>query len=303
VRYQNSPGNVVPLEIANALGYLKGVKLENVGAVTGGPEAIEAVSTDHADIGQAFNSAIEKAIVGGAPIKSVIGVFGEDKKSFTGLYVLDNSPIHSAKELIGKKVAVNTLGAGEEAIQRTWEAQQGMSKQEMNEVDLVVVPPLTTEGALHNGQVDAANFTNTIRELALKKGGIRPLFNGYNATGGYAATNTYFVNTNFMKENPKTTQKVVEGVAKAIVFLQTEPASRVIEVAKKIADENGRQEEDAALESWVSQGVTNKGGVIDEHEITLWIEYLEREGQIKPGQLKPQEAYTNQYNPYAKEGS
>ena len=44
--------------------------------------------------------------------------------------------------------------------------------------------------------------------------------------------------------------------------------------------------------------MANKGGVIDAKEFQTWIDWLEREGEIKPGQVKAENVFTDEYNPF-----
>ena len=41
------------------------------------------------------------------------------------------------------------------------------------------------------------------------------------------------------------------------------------------------------------------GAVIAEREIQTWIDWLVRNGELKDGQLKAKDLYTNEFNPYA----
>ncbi|OSI33007.1 ABC transporter substrate-binding protein, partial [Bradyrhizobium canariense] len=47
---------------------------------------------------------------------------------------------------------------------------------------------------------------------------------------------------------------------------------------------------------WKSTGVASKGGVISDAEIQVWIDWLEKDGLFKPGQVKASDTYTNQFN-------
>ena len=49
-------------------------------------------------------------------MKAVIGAYGSNELSYAALYTLDDSSLTSAKDLVGKKIGVNTLGANEEAF-------------------------------------------------------------------------------------------------------------------------------------------------------------------------------------------
>jgi ABC-type nitrate/sulfonate/bicarbonate transport system substrate-binding protein len=103
----------------------------------------------------------------------VLSSYGADAHEYTGYYVLENSPIRSARDLIGKKIGMNTLGAHHEFLTREWLAQQGLTPDELESVQLVVVPPVNTEQALREGQVDVGTLNSIQRESALERGGIR----------------------------------------------------------------------------------------------------------------------------------
>ena len=144
IRYQSSAGGVDLGELADALGYLDGLKLERVGDVQGGPEAMRAVATDQMDYGSAFDGAIAKLASTGAPITAVIASYGSEGDVSSSLLTMENSGIEDARDLIGKKIAVNTLGANAEAILDTWLEEDGLSQDEIEEVTLVPLPPLNT---------------------------------------------------------------------------------------------------------------------------------------------------------------
>ena len=112
IRYQTNAGLVDLPELADALGYFKGtgIKLDRIGDVQGGPESLRAVATDQVDYGGAFNGAIAKLASTGAPITAVISYYGSSDDVSSSLLVKEDSGIKSARDLIGKKVAVNTLG-------------------------------------------------------------------------------------------------------------------------------------------------------------------------------------------------
>ena len=116
IRYQGWAGQVTFTELAEDLGYLAPLKLKWVGNTISGPQDIQTVVTGDIDIGGAFYGAILKLIAAKAPIKAVVGYYGSDDNTYSGYYVKEDSPIKTARDLIGKKVAVNTLGAHHEFV-------------------------------------------------------------------------------------------------------------------------------------------------------------------------------------------
>jgi ABC-type nitrate/sulfonate/bicarbonate transport system substrate-binding protein len=300
IRYQFTAGYISPIEVAAKLGYLGKLELKSVGAVTGGPESIQAVATDQSDLGGAFPSAVIKLIAAGGPVKAVIGQFGADSQAYSGLYVAEDSSIHTAKDLIGKKIGVNTLGANSEAVLHLWLKKEGLSKEEIEKVDLVVIPPVNAEEALDEGQLDGVILGGAVREKAERDGGVRRIFKDVDFLGSYDNTTTV-LSDSFIEGHPVATKELVGGLAKAVLWMQTQPVAKVVKVGEEIADEQGRSEDIETIKYWKSLGVPGKGGVILPREFPMWIKYLEEEGEIEPGQVKVGETYTNEFNPYAKQ--
>ncbi|MGY4345380.1 ABC-type nitrate/sulfonate/bicarbonate transport system substrate-binding protein [Bradyrhizobium sp. GM7.3] len=176
VRYQGWAGQVTFIELADDLGYLAPLKLKWIGNTISGPQDIQTVVTGDIDIGGAFYGAIIKLIAAKAPIKAVVGYYGSDGNTYNGYYVKDDSPIKTARDLIGKKVAVNTLGAHLEFVLREYLARNGVTPAEAKQVTLVAIPPVTGEQVLRQGQVEVTTLNGVLRDKALERGGIRRLF-------------------------------------------------------------------------------------------------------------------------------
>src|SRR3712207_4216023 len=104
IRYQGWANQVTLPELAADLGYLDGVELEWVGNTISGPQDIQAVASKQVDVGGAFDGAVAKLVLSGAPIRAVISYYGSDDAAFNGFYVLQSSPIRTARDLIGKKI-------------------------------------------------------------------------------------------------------------------------------------------------------------------------------------------------------
>jgi ABC-type nitrate/sulfonate/bicarbonate transport system substrate-binding protein len=299
IRVQHFPGFISPYEVAAKLGYLGKLELKQVGVVTGGPESIQAVATGQTDVGGAFPSAVIKLIAAGGPIKAVIGQFGADQLAYSGLYVPADSSIKTAKDLIGKKIGVNTLGANSEAVIHLWLKEQGLSQEEVKEVELVVIPPVNMEEALKQHQLDGAIMGGAVREKAERDGGVRRVFKDVEFLGSYLNTTTV-LSDSFIEDHPVATKEFVAGDAKAIHWMQTEPAAKVVKLGEEIADEEGFSEDKETIKYWKSLGVPGEGGLILPREYPMWIKYLEEEGELEPGKVTPEDAYTNEFNPYDK---
>ncbi|MFI7601428.1 ABC transporter substrate-binding protein [Actinoplanes sp. NPDC049681] len=302
LRYQGWVGQVTPPELAEDLGYLGDVKLKWIGNTISGPQDIQAATTGDIDFGGAFNGAIVKLKAGKAPITAVIGYYGSDKDTYNGFYVRSDSPIKTARDLIGKKIGVNTLGAHAEAVTKTYLSRNGLTPEEIKQVELIVVPPVNTEQSLRQGQIDVASLSGTLRDKALERGGIRPLYTDYDLLGAFTG-GSYVLRDDFLKKNPETVHTFVTGVAKAIEWSRTQPRDVVIARFRDILAKRGRNEDDSQLKFWKSYGVAGKGGTITDKDFSTWIEWLSSTGELKNKDLKPSDLYTNQYNDLASGGA
>jgi len=296
LRYQGSVGQVTLPELAADLGYLGPVKLQWIGNTISGPQDIQAATTGDTDFGGAFNGAIIKLIAAGAPIRSVISYYGVDKDQYTGYYVREDRPIRSARDLIGKKVGMNTLGAHTEAVLDTYLKKEGLSSGDIDKVVPTVVPPVNTEQALRAGKIQVGALGGILRDKALARGGIRPLFSDYDLYGTFAA-GSYVLRTDFIKKNPKTVTHFVEGVARALEWTKSHPRDEVVARFTQIIDKRNRKEDNAAIKFWKSYGVPDKGGLITDENFTRWIDFLRDDGQLKKD-VKPANLYTNEFNPF-----
>ncbi|MBC2639772.1 MULTISPECIES: ABC transporter substrate-binding protein [unclassified Rhodococcus (in: high G+C Gram-positive bacteria)] len=298
LRYEGSTGQVSFPELAADLGYYQKVELNWIGDTTSGPQSIQNAATGQTDFGGAFNGAVLKLAAADSPITSVIGYYGSDKETFNGYYVLDGSPITSARDLIGKKVGMNTLGAHHEFLVREWLAREGLTPDEIKQVELTVVPPVNTEQALRQGQIDVGTLGSVFRDKAVERGGIRPLFTDESIFGSFTYGSLLFRN-DFIAKNKDAVADFVQGTARAIRWTQTTPRAEVIAKFKDIITRRGRNETTDLVDYWKTPGVAGPGGVITDQEIQIWIDWLVRNGELEDGKLTPADVYTNEFNPYA----
>jgi ABC-type nitrate/sulfonate/bicarbonate transport system substrate-binding protein len=297
LRYQGFQGQVTPAELAEDLGYLAPLKLEYVGNTISGPQDIQTVVTRDIDFGGAFNGAVLKLIAAKAPITAVIGYYGVDANTWSGYYVQEGSPIHSARDFIGKKVSMNTIGAHQEFVLREYLARGGLSKDEINQVTLVVVPPVSGEQSLRQGQVDVSVLSGILRDKALERGGVRSVFSDFELFGAFTAGSIVMTN-DFLRDNPKTARHFVEATARAIEWSRNSPREEVIARMQTIINRRGRNEDATSLKYWHSYGVAGQGGAIGDRDLQVWIDWLVKTGGLAPGQLTPKQVYTNELNPF-----
>lgn len=296
VRYQGWAGKVLYFELAEDLGFLGDTRLQWIGNTTSGPQDIQSVVTGDIDIGGAFNGAILRLVAAGAPVTSVIGYYGADARTEAGYFVPTGSPVRGPRDFIGKKVGVNTLGAHHEDVLAVYLERAGLTAEEIDSVQLVVVPPVSAEQALRSGQLDVAVLTDIHREKALARGGIRAVFSDYDLLGSFSA-GCYVMRDDYVRTRPDTARAVVAGTARAVRWAQTRPRDEVVARFARIIARRDRNEDATAIRYWRSTGVAGPGGVIADREFDLW---KERAAETRPAlrDIPTTRLYTNELNPY-----
>jgi ABC-type nitrate/sulfonate/bicarbonate transport system substrate-binding protein len=254
------------------------------------------VVTGDTDFGGSFNGPIIKLAAAKAPLKAVIASYGSDEQNFMGYYVLASSPIKSARDLIGKKVAVNTLGAHAEFALREYLARGGLTPDEIKKVSMVALPSVNGELSLREKQVEVACLGTIFRNKALERGGLRMLFSDYEIFGTFTAGSTV-MSTRFLKDNPNTARKFVEGVGKAFDWLRSTPREEVVARMEALIKKRNRNEDTSAVRYWTSSTVAPARGVLRDEDFERWIAWLVRDGELTQGQVKPSDVYTNALQP------
>lgn len=301
IRYQGYQGSVNLPELAAALGDLDGVRLKYVGTVQGGPQSIQALVSNQVDYGAAFNGAIAQIASTGAPITSVIAYYGSSASVQAGILVKADGGVTSAKDLIGKKVAVNTLGANAEAVLDTFLAKGGLTQDQIKKVTLVPLPGINEEAALREGKVDAAYLGGALQESALSRPGLKVLTTDVDLVGPYNG-GSIVLRDQFIKQNPALTKKFVAGLAKALVYTETHSADEVRAKLQAWLTAQGRPDDAKALALWKGTGIATHAGLIRDKDFDLWLDWLKSRGDVKADSIRASDLYTNKFNPYAEEG-
>ena len=298
LRYQGFAGAVSFPELAQDLGYFGALTLEYVGNTISGPQDIQTVVTGDVDFGAAFNGAIVNLVAAGAPIRSVVGFASIDERTWNGFYVASESPIRSARDFIGKKVAMNTLGAHSQFMLEEYLYRGGLTKAEVQQVTLVVVPPVSSELALRQGQVDVATLGGILRDKALERGGIRAVFSDYQLFGELT-TASYVMADSLIETKPNAARRFVEATSRAIEWSRETPEAEVVARFRRIIHERKRNEDEDAIRYWKSTRAATRGGLIQPREFQLWIDWLVRDGQLAPARVEASQFFTNRFNPFA----
>lgn len=296
LNYQGSANTVTLPELALDLGYLGAIKLNWIGNTISGPQDIQSAATGQTDFGGAFAGAVAKLVTSGAAVRAVVNYYGEDDKTFNGFYVRADSPIHTARDFIGRKVGVNTAGAHYEAALDTWLTKNGLTPEEIKQVELVVIPPINAEETLRRGQIDVAALGGVLQDHAVATGGLRSVFNDVQLFGAFNGGQIVLRN-DFIAKHPKTAEVFVTAVARAIEWERATPREVVIARFTRIVQERHRNESTETLRYWKSVGIAAPGGVISDKDFSIWEPWLHQSGVISDT-LDVASLYTNQFNGY-----
>lgn len=299
VRYQSAAGSVNPLELAAALGKLPGITLKKQGDVTGGPASLQALVSNQIDISSAaFFGAIAQVVANGLPIKAVVATYGTNAKTSSAIVALSSSGLSSdPHSLIGKKVAVNTLGANAEAVLDAWFTKSGLTSAQIKQVTLVALPPLNTLQALKQGQVDAAYVSSGQVRVASKQLSLKTLTTDA-AVVGYYNGGGVSLRTDWINNNAAVSKTLASGIGYADDYIASHTRAQVLAVYDAWLKSNGYGDEvDAVDQNWSgSTGVSTKGGSISDHDISIWLAWLGSRGDVDTSKIKASDVYTNALN-------
>ncbi|NNH40843.1 ABC transporter substrate-binding protein [Rhizobium laguerreae] len=282
LRYLASQGGLAAHELAAELGYFDGtgITLENVGYAQGGPASLIALASGDVEIGSAATSAVLNSIIGGNDFVAAYPSNGINNEVQSTFYVLEDSPIKSIKDIAGKSIAVNTLGAHLDYTIREALHSVGLPADAANQL---VVPGPQLEQVLRSKQVDIAAFgywQTTFEGAALKNGGLRPIFDDTDVLGDIAG-GFVVLRRDFAREHPEAAKIFVEQSARALDYAREHPEETKKILAKALSERG----ENADIAQYFRGYGVRAGGLPVERDIQFWIDVLVREGKLKQGQL------------------
>jgi ABC-type nitrate/sulfonate/bicarbonate transport system substrate-binding protein len=246
------------------------------------------------DLAGAATPAIINAIAAGAKILGVIPDGGVNKDVNSKFFVLKNSDIHSARDLQGKSIAVNTLGAHLDYTVREYLRRHDMQP---DAVDLVAVPGPQLEQILRHKQTDVVAVGAWQSIFAGKiqaDGGARVLFTDYDVLGTIVL-GTDAMEKSFIEKHSQAVRDFVTASAQAADWTEQHPEEArklVAEILKKRGDNPD------LAKYWPGYGLRRRA-LYTPHDAQFWIDVLVRAGRLKQGQLTPEDVDTNKYNGFA----
>ncbi|MCC5974186.1 MAG: ABC transporter substrate-binding protein [Rubellimicrobium sp.] len=282
IRFLASHGGLSPHELAYELGYFSGtgITLENVGYAQGGPASLVALAGGSVELGSAATAAVLNAIAAGNDFVAAYPSNGINDEAQSIFFVLEDSPIRTIEDIVGRTIAVNTLGAHLDYVVREALHQNGLPEDSAN---LIVVPGPQLEQVLRSRQVDISAFgywQTTFTGAALQNGGLRAVFDDTDVLGEIAG-GFIVLRRDWIGAHPDEARIFVEQSARALDFAR-ENLDETRAIFGRVLAERGENSEVAQF--FTGYGV-REGGLPVERDIQFWIEVLERQGSIQPGEL------------------
>ncbi|MFG2361169.1 ABC transporter substrate-binding protein [Streptomyces mirabilis] len=215
--------DVAPLYLGQQKGFYskRGLKLSMTTA-QGGAAIVPGVVSGQFQFGFSNMTSLMIAQSQNMPVKAVVngvastGVAGKD---FGAITVKKGSPIKSAKELEGKKVAVNTLKNINETAVRESVRKAGGDPSKVKFVELAFDQ---MPAALDSGQIDAAMVVEPAL-ATVKSQGATELASSLVDVAKDLTVAMYFTSTQYEQKNPDVVKKFQEATAESLAYADAHP--------------------------------------------------------------------------------
>lgn len=283
--------------LADALGYLPNLDLKPVtnGLTIPPAQFIQSVLKDDVTYGFSNFGALITANAQGQKVKAAIAFNGNADGADGGFYVKDDSPIKTAADLKGKKIAT-VAGTLSEFILDRYLDRNGLK---VDDVTHVSVSYAGGEGEqqVRQGSVDAFYASGNTQTQAVARGGLRKLVSDKDVLGDITL-DAYFFGNEWVAKHPKAYAEFIEGTAKAIDWSQTNKPDVVLAKYVEYLKANGQSDLVSGHDGWTTNGDL-KGGVITKASFEENEKWLIQIGQLKDGQVEASDVITNAHNPFA----
>jgi NitT/TauT family transport system substrate-binding protein len=215
--------DVAPIYLGNQQGFFAEQKLKlQFETAQGGAAIVPAVVSGQVDFGFSNYTSLVLARSKGLPLKVVApgnASTGVEKKDFGGVVVKSGSAIKSAKDLAGKRVAVNTLNNINDTTVRASIRKDGGDAGDVKFTELAFPDMLA---ALDKGNVDAIQVVEPFLTAALKNGG-RLVASNYVDTAPNLTIAAYFTSEKTAKTKPDLVKRFAAAMQKSLQYADAHP--------------------------------------------------------------------------------
>jgi NitT/TauT family transport system substrate-binding protein len=215
--------DVAPVYLGRQKGFFssRGIDLTLV-PEQGGAPIIKGVLGDKYQFGFSNVTSLMAAQADGAPLKAVANgsaSTGRPGRDYSAVVVNHGSPIRTAKDLAGKRVAVNTLkNLGDTTVRQSVRGAGG----DPDDIRFEAMPFSAMPAALQTGQVDAAWVVEPQLSEALTQGG-QVVASNLVDTASDLTVAMYFTGTGLVAQDPGLVSRFGEAVNESLRYAAAHP--------------------------------------------------------------------------------
>ncbi|MFJ8504567.1 ABC transporter substrate-binding protein [Streptomyces avermitilis] len=228
--------DVAPLYLGRQKGFYgkRGLTL-SLTTAQGGAAIVPGVVSGQFQFGFSNMTSLMVAQSKDMPVRAVangVASTGVEGKDFGALTVKKDSPIKSAKDLEGKKVAINTFkNITETAVRQSVRTAGG----DPDEVEFVELAFDQMPAALDGGRIDAAMVVEPALATVKSQGGTEIASSWVDVAKDLTVA-MYFTSTQYAQKNPELVKKFQEATAESLAYAEAHPdeVRRIVTTYTKI---------------------------------------------------------------------
>ncbi|MGY1644217.1 ABC transporter substrate-binding protein [Geodermatophilus sp. SYSU D00703] len=188
----------------------------------GGAAIVPAVVNGEAQFGFSNITSLLQATGRGVPLALVApgpGATGNTEDDFAAVVVPADSPIQTAADLAGKRVAINSINNISDTVVRE---SVRLAGGDPSTIEFVEIPFPDMPAAVSTGQVDAA-FAVEPSATVGESQGLRRVSAPYTETDDDLTVAGYFTSDQYAAENPEVVQQFTDAMVEAQEYAQANP--------------------------------------------------------------------------------
>jgi NitT/TauT family transport system substrate-binding protein len=230
--------DVAPVYLGKEKGFYReqGIEL-TLETGQGGAAIVPGVVSGQLQFGFSNTTSLMLAQTNNVPVKAVangVASTGKQGADFGGITVKKGSPLKSAGDLEGKKVAVNTLkNIGDTSVRESVRKAGG----DPGKVKFVELAFDQMPAALDSGQVDAAWVVEPALATVMSQGGT-VIASNYVDVSPDLTVALYFTSQQYAQRNPRLVKKFQQATARSLAYASAHPdeVRRVLTTYTKIPE-------------------------------------------------------------------
>lgn len=279
--------------VADLRGYFaeEGIKLEYVGRVEG-LSNYQLLEQGAIDVTDGHPNQVAQARLAGMKVKAVVpGMVDHPDFPHVRYIARENGPIRSLDDIIGKKVAIQSYNSCYEGYLQYYLQQRGIK----GEVDWVVLATGgQAEQSLTTGQIDMTTSHPPFGSLAIRAGGNKQIATSWDILHSPGSGLSVRVFTeDFINKYPD----ILRGFARAMYKARLWIDENMDEAVPLVSEYLGLDPEKVSVE-WDGRWY-EETPIFRKEYIDTWFDLCEALGYWKPGDIEPEDIYTNDFAPAA----